>query len=475
VPFPSKAEQWDGYIVIQAKCRENLRNNSQDADWLVGQLRHDLDKFLDVERGLRKPQYYIAVTNVTLSPEARSGGKVKVESLFKIYKRKLRLKGYAVWAADELRTYLENAEDVRTSYTAWLTPSDVLAHLLENVSRPNLKRLLPLALARDLRNERDVRLRDAGQETETPIYLHDVFIDLPMVDDRWRFIQDDPLSADLLPSSGALAPKETQVRFNGDEKASESEEADTTGVVANLLNRAANKLDPEAVEAAGTSLANRRVSKQLPNRIVILGGPGQGKSTIGQFLAQLARARVLQNHEHTRLNRQTRDLIGPILNRVKIEKLPLSGPARFPIRVDLPSYADALKNATDQERSLTLVSYIASRLSRETDVSISPEDLRVWLGSCPSLIVLDGLDEVPPTGNRVPVVHAIDALWDDLHHVNGDALVVVTTRPQGYNRDLDPRYWEHWELGPPSASDAMRFATRLRKFAFPTMKDAKER
>jgi hypothetical protein len=53
--------------------------------------------------------------------------------------------------------------------------------LAEHLNRPNLTRLIPLALARDLRHERDVRLRDAGQETDKSIYLDDVFIDLPLL------------------------------------------------------------------------------------------------------------------------------------------------------------------------------------------------------------------------------------------------------------------------------------------------------
>src|ERR1700730_17926318 len=269
VAFPSTADQWEGYIIIQAKCREKLRNNSQDADWLINQLRHDLDKFLDRKRRLRKPQYYIAATNVTLSPEARGGGKTKVEALFKTYLRRLRLKGDSIWAADELRAYLENAEDVRKSYTAWLTPSAGLARLIKNLERPNLERLLPLALARDLRNERDVRLRDAGQETETPIFLDDVFIDLPVSVPRFT-------RAIALPSL-----EEIEEDPEGGPVPSGLDETGRVGVVSRLLTRAKDKLDPEAIEHAATSFSGGRVSRQLINRIVILGGPGQGKSTVG--------------------------------------------------------------------------------------------------------------------------------------------------------------------------------------------------
>ena len=79
VAFPSSVNRWNGYIVVQAKCRERLRNNYEDANWLCGQLRHDLDNFLDAKRNLRKPRYYILASNVTLSPEDKRGGKPKLK------------------------------------------------------------------------------------------------------------------------------------------------------------------------------------------------------------------------------------------------------------------------------------------------------------------------------------------------------------------------------------------------------------
>src|SRR5262245_10517344 len=146
VPFPSATECWNGYTIVQAKCRERLRKNHEDASWLCSQLTHDLEKFLDKKRNLRKPQYYILATNVTLSPEPKNGGKAKVDAVFKKYKSKLKLRAYAVWGADELRAYLDDAENVRRAYAAWLTPSDVLSDLVDHLKRPHLSKFAPLAL-----------------------------------------------------------------------------------------------------------------------------------------------------------------------------------------------------------------------------------------------------------------------------------------------------------------------------------------
>jgi len=443
VPFPSKEDKWDGYIVVQAKCKEVLKGDARDASWLVDQLKAEFEKYLK-NKSLRRPDYYIIASNVTLSPEVRNGGRAKVERLIQQYQKKLKFKGAAIWAADELRAHVENARDVRITYSAWLTPGDVLAELIDYVARPRLKEVLPLALARDLRQERDIRLRDAGQETEKPVFLHDLFIDLPF-------------AHEALAEAGGVEESEED-DDEGLLDGVEDEDAEiSSNIVAEILRRSADKLDSESIACRQPSIKGR--PSPLPNRIVVLGGPGQGKSTLGQFLAQVSRARLLSQHATTLLNPQTVDLIEPILKRARTEGLPLNGPARFPIRVDLPLYADALQKTGAQ--GVSLISFMTARLSREVDHVITASDLREWLANCPALIILDGLDEVPPSGNRAQLIKSIDALWDDLTLARSDVLVVVTTRPQGYNDDLSSRYWQHWELSPLTEASALNFARRL--------------
>ncbi len=78
--FPSSAEPWDGYCVIQAKFRQ--RPGKDDGDWALGNLEDELKKFADPEHELRKPEYHIFVTNAILSPVSEIGGKDKAEAVF---------------------------------------------------------------------------------------------------------------------------------------------------------------------------------------------------------------------------------------------------------------------------------------------------------------------------------------------------------------------------------------------------------
>lgn len=439
---------WKGYVVIQAKCRESLKNDHRDADWLCQQLRGEFAKFTNKGSKLRKPDYYVIVSNVQLSAVPSTGGKAKVEKVVKQGKRALGLKDYCIWSADELRTLLQNAEDIRRSYAAWITPSDVLASLIESLELPSFSSVFQVSLSRDLRTERDVRLRDAGHETDHPVFLEDVFFDLPI----------------KLPGAAAIQRQEEGTLESDPSKTVElsnyrlqtTDNNERIFAVHELLQRVADKFDTSVVTGANEQKV------PLSNRVVLLGGPGQGKSTMGQFLAQVTRARALNTIIYD-LPLPVRDAVTHILNRVQGLNLPVNGPIRFPVRIELPMFADELASGTQQDNANTLLAYIAKRLSNNTAEQIRVPFLRKWLAACPWLIILDGLDEVPPSANRANVIAAIESLWDDVYRAKADVLVVVTTRPQGYHHDLDPKYWEHWTLIQLEAKEALSYASKLAK------------
>jgi hypothetical protein len=266
---------WNGYTVIQAKCRDKPTSDSRDAGWLCSQLTGELNKFVN-NPGLKPPEYYLLCTNVELSSVPDVGGKAKVDNIFRSFRSKLEIKDWHVWSADELRSIVDNAPEVRKTFAAWVTPSDILSALVEKLVGTDAKRLLPLAWSRDLRLERDVRLRDAGQETEQPIFLENVFIDLPV--DNAGQAQSFREGEDAIADAGhELAGEQTLEEYELDNESEASR-----GCVAAILQRSADKLDPEAVNQR-----SRGKRPALANRIVVLGGPGQGKSTLGQFLIQV--------------------------------------------------------------------------------------------------------------------------------------------------------------------------------------------
>ena len=77
------------------------------------------------------------------------------------------------------------------------------------------------------------------------------------------------------------------------------------------------------------------------------------------------------------------------------------------------------------------------------------------------MVILDGLDEVPATSNRDDLLQAVQGLLIDIAAVNGDVLVVATTRPQGYSQEFSPDIYQHIYLSPLSPTRAVHYGRRL--------------
>ncbi len=182
IPYPYDTDRWHGYGVVQAKYRQRAEGTGKDADWALQELKKELDKFADPERRLRKPEYYIFATNVVLSPVAEKGAKDKAAALFARYKTKVPIKDFRLWDNDQLRTFLDNCEDIRHAYTAWITPGDVLAEVIKRLKpqRPDFQEVMTNLLQKELLADQYVNLGQAGQATDEKTPLARVFVDLPI-------------------------------------------------------------------------------------------------------------------------------------------------------------------------------------------------------------------------------------------------------------------------------------------------------
>ncbi len=420
--FPTTADAWDGYCVVQAKFRQHSVDSGEDANWLVGQMHDELSKFLNPERELPKPDYYLLVTNARLSPTPkvgkRSGGIEKINAVFEDYKAKLGIRDFRIWHYDELCARLGGAEQIRRAHAAWTTPSDVLSAILEKItfSRPDFADVMHRFLQRELRSQRATRLQQAGHSGDTN--LEGVFVDLPYT-----------IEADF------------------DDNAREGL------LISDLIEMACDNLKPSiaAFDTVG--------QKARSDRLLILGGPGQGKSTVSQYFAQLLRARLLKIEKKRYLSVDVSRIVDSMLQNAKAIGLGTEMPLRFPIRIELPLFADAL--ATKQN-DLPLFEYIREHIaSVSTQPDLTVDDLRLWLRNYPFVFLLDGLDEVPPSANRNEVINAINELWDEISSVDGDVLMLVMTRPQGYNNDLDPVIYTKMEMAKLKPDLALTYADKL--------------
>lgn len=204
---------------------------------------------------------------------------------------------------------------------------------------------------------------------------------------------------------------------------------------------------------------------------LLIGGPGQGKSTLGQLACQLHRVALVYPaiDELTEIQRQLAHSFveGSRTTGEMREVTNLVLPSRplLPIQVALPDFAAwvavSSKEASN-DGTPSLLSFISSLPSARA-FGINPQLLLELMGAMPSLLVLDGFDEVGATQDRLRIVDAARELLIALAEKNSHAQVVATTRPQGYADELSKIgiKFQKIYLSPLLRDEALEYADKL--------------
>ncbi len=413
----AEPDAWSGFTVLQAKFQVKAKSFPQDnAMWLQQEIRSEISNWVKAAKNgarTRLPDYLIFVTNVELSAVARVGG---IDTLTSYVQRKLRskdaveaglrVKGFAIWHADQLRSMLDAHQGVRWAFPGLLTVGDVLSMLSrDSVRLGSLEVCDPLRqeLLFALKADRWVRLSQSGGAGDAKLWLDDIAIDLPAkVEDGGGSVQ----------------------------------------AVRHVL------------EIGDTVLRPRTPGRSRMPHVVVVGGPGQGKSTISQLIAQAYRAAMLNAVD---LGPSTREIVAGTLAALERLGLSVPGNLRWPVRIDLAKYAEELAAGSD----VTLLRWISQQLSKRTEGEVTAQELRGWLAAWPWALILDGLDEVPSQASRRAVYEKIDDLLTLAEDSDADLLVVVTTRPTGYDERLPADAFRHLFLQRLPAEQAAMFAQQI--------------
>ena len=146
-------------------------------------------------------------------------------------------------------------------------------------------------------------------------------------------------------------------------------------------------------------------------RILLEGGPGQGKSTVTQIAAQLYRARLLERPEGTDREPGWQQVSKP----------------RIPFRIELRAFSEWM----GEPDNVSLEQYIAWTISRDSGGSAcSVDDVHALVSRSAVILILDGLDEIGNDSSRDRTVDEIMetiARFEDA--LDADLRVVLTTRP----------------------------------------------
>jgi hypothetical protein len=441
LPFPESADGWSGETVIQAKFLQRPQGTTEDGAWALQKLREELALYTNPESERELPDNLIFATNATCSPYP-NGAKDQILALA----ADSDLHGFELWDYDKLRTYLDRFSELRKAFAAYILPGDVLAAMIEFLdsikeSAPDFDDAMARFLQKELLADQFVNLEQAGRSAEEQIPVSRVFVDLPVFGQR----QSDP-------------PEE-------------SAEDLSPGLVTEVIAAASHRLDPRSLHDSRRAQDDEDAEVATPEgRIVLVGGPGQGKSTIGQFVCQMFRASLLASRPPESLAPEVTDALGSLQEHCAGDSLELPAVRRFPLRIELSKFADQLGGPEPR----SLLEFLATQISARIEYEVTPALMSDWLSGYPWLLVLDGLDEVPPSANREALIAAIKDFFIDVHQDNADCLVIATTRPQGYSEEFSQRHYRHLWLAPLSAPRALHYANRLLHARFPTDEERRQ-
>ncbi|SCC13687.1 hypothetical protein GA0061083_2856 [Pseudarthrobacter enclensis] len=404
-------DSWSGYTVVQAKHKERLRGGTEDRDWLLNELRKEVNAWLREDRPRHpKPENFLLITNVRLSAVQEVGGIDIVEAAMAEHAKSLGLRGWAVWHSSHVSRLLDQHPGVRQTYLGLVVTGDVLTALLEGLStsNPDAARALTGFVAKELVANSNIRLTRAGNGPDQE-RLSDIGIDLPAQD------RLSPVDPDGKPINHFVA---RTIISQGDH--------------------------PRKVQDGNFCT-------------LLIGGPGQGKSTIGQLICQSYRAAILEARTGELALDQQR-IMHDTLTHLREIRVPLPRMHRWPIYVRLTEYSERILGAEDY----SLLKFIAEQINnRGGAYSLTQGHLYNWLRQWPWMIVLDGLDEVPDTHTRRTLLQKVSEFLSDAAMQRADISVLVTTRRQGYNDDM--RTWEprEFELVELSNQQALHYGRQL--------------
>jgi len=394
--YPSETEQWDGRWIFQAKFHDVQQIEHRRARTvLLSELDEELTK---ITEKYRYPcENYILMTNVSLTPAFQRGIKDRIANEV-VPKYSTRIKNIDVIGAEEICCFLDTYPNIRQAYIDLLVAGDIIARLLGYVEseKTHLEELVRLYCQGGFVHERSAALDDAGDIEDKPVALHRVFIDL---DVKPQTLPPDP----------------------------------------GVLERLPKWLQEGAADETRTSALSYLLDDSIINSVLI-GGPGEGKSTLGQYIAQIHRAR----------------LIGKLREVCENYKVLEECKARVPFRIFLREYAQWI---TSRNNSDSLFHYIATLVSREAGKDTDSEAIHEIVKSNPILLILDGLDEVSEKNLRRRVLENITLFADQIRDVHkGDLKIIASTRPYGYSKEFDPSHYLHLTLEKLSSQKALTYS-----------------
>ncbi len=317
---PLTEDDEGGFIMYQVKFVRQPLAEADPHKWLVNTLKGEVEKLKQqIPKGAKQ---YILITNIKGTAHPDSGSIDKANQLLN---SELGVPSQCWWR-DDLSRRLDDAWNLKWVYPTLMTGSDLIRSVIEFGLSENKERRAS-AIRAYVTHQFDIDQQVKFKQVELDNRLLDLFIDVPVVPpntapNKKRFYEYHFIHRSIA--------RDLRYRRAG-KKVSYEDISSLFDIGSDVYGTR----DEQSVVGAAAMLLHPLVQKHIPN-VVIEGAPGQGKSTITQYICQVHRMQILGKEQVEQLipehYREDEDF----------EKLPeqhKSSSVRLPFKVDLRDLA----------------------------------------------------------------------------------------------------------------------------------------
>lgn len=398
-------QQSSKFIVYQVKFSRKPFAEQDPQRWLVAIMEEEAPKLARlIPRGAS--QFYL-LTNIAGTAHLDRGS---IDRLNHTMSEHLQVP-FMCWWRDDIERRLDNAWDLKWIYPDLMIGPDFLRCVFESglpEDRDRRESALRAFVAQQLKADEQVRFR----QIELQNSLLDLFVDVPI---GLRDQRSDTRQSRLF---NGIAQHLVGAGF-----------AEAENPEALLVEEPESRFWTyrEVAVGAAALLLSPEFQEQMPH-CVLEGAPGQGKSTITQYVCQVHRLKLLRDNDSL-------EKVSPKHKR--------DSATRLPIKIDLRDLATWLQKEDpfggDNNKSpppgwrKTLEAFIAALIGFHSGgTNFTTDDLLAVIRISSVLIVFDGLDEVADIPRRHEVVEEITKGVQRLEANAASLQTIVTSRPAAF-------------------------------------------
>jgi len=398
-PYPSSIRlwSWKGIWYIQSKFHEPTTSGDEQK-WLLRQIEEEIKAFNSAGGKRTWPDNWIIATNIDPSGVPETGAFDRAREMVKKASPELKDR-FHIWGGRKILDLLIDHPAIARYYGHFLTPGQVLSELMDTLSdsKADVQRIVWHLIVGEMQNRQYSKLEQAGAGTSTQPGLHTLFVDVPVSTSATRDAAPARLAVETLLLSSLRSHRPSHDR-----------------------------------DLTGAAWSAWRLAPERASTWFLRGGPGQGKSTIGQYFAQLQRAALVESDPSLNTSIAQRELASEIRAA--------AGPnwpvmPRIPIIIELKGYAEWLAHGRGASRRI--LAYLSECLTEEIGQQVLPGTLRRALQVRSWFVFFDGLDEVPRDVKDLVATEVRHFLEQERVELDADVLACCTSRPQGYSGEFD--------------------------------------